>query len=95
MVRILVKILGCNGINGFSLISIYGIENNTVCLRFTYILISDGDGTGGNIVCDTLILENIAFQLILEAVGTIELAGGEAFGKTEHGISNFGQFFSA
>ena len=72
----LIKILGCKIVYSFILISIHGIQNNTICLCFTDILPTDGHklGTCISVSRDSLILKNASFQLILKAVSIIKFA---------------------
>ena len=97
MVRGLVKILCCEGINRFILIAVHGIQDNSVLLGLAYVLSPNGNylGTGIPVCGDSLVLKNAALQLVLETVGIVKLASGKAFGKAEHGAADFRQVFRA
>ena len=75
MVRILVKVLGCDGISCLILIAIHGIEDNAVLMRFTDVLIAKSyHALGRTCIRNALILKNTSFQLIFETVGVVKLA---------------------
>ena len=83
MVGILVKIFGCNVVNIFILIAVHGIQNNSIFLCLTDILIAKSNHGGGCIpICgNAFILKNTALQLIFKAVGIVKFASRKALGK--------------
>ena len=98
LIRILIKISCCNGIDGFGFISIRRIQNNTVCLGTTYIRVT---GSCCCSCCNFLpvfvhctgrrytgvirsILKNASVQLIFKTVCTVKFTCIKPFGKTLH-----------